>query len=116
MNRRSFFGILAGATAAASVTVKAKPKGPDWLIRWTDLGIRVQKSDTRRLSYLPHGPLDFLQLPAPIIELMVTDFGVSFHCANGCLYHLNGHPGFQETWTIRAVADIYSIAPRTRNY
>lgn len=121
MNRRGFFKRLGqtavGAAVVADVATEfthkefagvcswsARPEG-----RWGVKDFTVSAQDARRVSWSPHGPADWLELSAPILSLMASDFGVSFHCADGCLYHLAGDPNLQDTWVVRALADVYRV-------
>ena len=117
MNRRGFLGMFATASVATTIARRVQVRditpSPPGFISWTDLRFRLSESPAIRVTWKPYGPLDFIDLPSPAIGLMATQFGVSFHCADGCLYHLTGHPGFSETWSIHAVAD---IARAPRNY
>lgn len=58
-----------------------------------------------QFAYQPYGESDWIALPAPIITHTTSEAcGVTFHCADGRVYHLFGDPSNPlGTWRIHEV-------------
>jgi len=71
---------------------------------WESMEIRLAANDWRRLTYAPHGDLDWIELDTPILSIGPGPFGVLFQCADGGLRFLSsdsGQPGDPKSWRIR---------------
>lgn len=110
--RRGFLRLISALPAFAvfrSLPVQAAPVSEAYP-RWVDRRVKVAANDLRRIIWAPYGQYDWIELPAYVVSsLAVSEQGVSFHCADGCLRHLQGNPADLDTWSVRAVADVWSL-------
>lgn len=107
MNRRGFFASLIAAPVAVTlsrVQMRDEHQPIPGFVSWLDIGVRVMDQPYDRITWKPYGPNDWIGLPAPVIGIMASDHGVTLHCVDGCIRHLDGHPGFPETWRVRDLA------------
>lgn len=74
------------------------------LITWADLALRLVPAEhANRVRWRSDDELDYLDLPAPPVALLPSMYGVTFHCVDGGIYHLDGHPAHVETWRVQLI-------------